>query len=103
MGGHLGVGLGGELDAGASHSARSAAKFSMIPLWITATVPSAERCGWALRSVGPPCVAQRVCPIPIVAAGSGLLGQHLLQVGQLAGLLGRAQLAVSDDGDPAES
>ena len=66
----LGVGLGGELDAGAPRSsARSAAKFSMIPLWITATEPSADRCGWALRSVGPPWVAQRVCPMPMVAGG----------------------------------
>ncbi len=54
----------------ASTSARSAAKFSMIPLWMTATVPSADTCGCALRSVGPPWVAHRVCPIPIVAGGS---------------------------------
>jgi hypothetical protein len=35
-------------------SARRAAKFSMMPLWTTATVPSAETCGWALVSVGAP-------------------------------------------------
>ena len=50
----------------ASSSARSLAKFSMMPLWITATRPSADRCGWALRSVGPPWVAQRVWPMPVV-------------------------------------
>ena len=71
----------------------------MIPLWMTATEPSADRCGWALRSVGPPWVAHRVCPMPIVAAGSGCVGEDLLQVGQLAGLLRRAQLPVGDDGD----
>lgn len=50
----------------ASSSARSFAKFSMMPLWITATRPSGETCGWALRSVGPPWVAQRVWPMPVV-------------------------------------
>ena len=50
----------------ASSSARSRAKFSMIPLWITATLPLVDRCGWALRSVGPPWVAHRVWPIPVV-------------------------------------
>jgi hypothetical protein len=37
----------------------------MIPLWITATLPVQSRCGWALRSVGRPWVAHRVCPIPV--------------------------------------
>ncbi len=48
-----------------SSSARSLAKFSMMPLWMTATRPSAAWCGWALRSVGPPWVAQRVWPMPV--------------------------------------
>ena len=34
----------------------------MIPLCTTATVP--EICGWALFSVGLPCVAQRVWAMP---------------------------------------
>ena len=42
----------------------------MMPLWMTATRPSAERCGWALRSVGPPWVAHLVCPIPVVPVAS---------------------------------
>ena len=46
----------------ASSSARSARKFSMMPLWTTATPPA--WCGWALRSVGWPWVAQRVWPMP---------------------------------------
>ena len=37
----------------------------MIPLWITATRPVQSRWGWALRSVGRPWVAHRVCPIPL--------------------------------------
>ncbi len=43
-----------------SNSVRSDGKFSMMPLWTTATLPAASRCGWALRSVGLPWVAQRV-------------------------------------------
>jgi hypothetical protein len=50
----------------ASSSARSGAKFSMIPLWMTATALAVSRCGWALRSVGAPWVAQRVCPMPVL-------------------------------------
>jgi hypothetical protein len=38
----------------ASNSPRSAAKFSMIPLWTTAIFPAASLCGCALRSVGLP-------------------------------------------------
>ena len=48
----------------ASNSARSAAKFSMIPLCTTAILTAASLCGCALRSVGRPCVAQRVWPTP---------------------------------------
>ena len=57
----------------ASSSRRSAAKFSMIPLWTTAILTAASLCGWALRSVGRPWVAQRVWPTPecpLSAAGS---------------------------------
>ena len=54
-----------------SSSALSAAKFSMIPLWMTAIRSSQSVCGWALRSVGAPWVAHRVCPIPAVAGGGG--------------------------------
>ena len=46
-------------------------KFSMMPLWMRASLPSAPpRCGWAFWSVGPPCVAHRVWPMPVVAPGS---------------------------------
>ena len=50
----------------ASSSARSSAKFSMIPLCTTAMRPLASVCGCALRSFGAPCVAHRVCPMPVV-------------------------------------
>ena len=52
-----------------SRRARSCWKFSMMPLWITATVPEQSRCGWALRCVGAPCVAHRVWPIATVPGG----------------------------------
>ncbi len=52
-----------------SRRARSAWKFSMMPLWITATRPAQSRCGWALRSVGAPWVAQRVWPMPTAPPG----------------------------------
>ena len=41
----------------------SSRKFSMMPLWTTASRSVA--CGWALVSFGLPWVAHRVCPIPI--------------------------------------
>ncbi len=48
--------------------ARSSEALSMMPLWTTATLPSASRCGWAFSSVGAPWVAQRVCAMPVVPA-----------------------------------
>ena len=53
----------------ATSSARRAAWFSMIPLWMTARRPVQSRWGWALSTVGCPWVAQRVCPIPAEATG----------------------------------
>ena len=44
-------------------SARSSSWFSMMPLW-TIAMPSLEMCGWALRSLGTPWVAQRVWAMP---------------------------------------
>ena len=56
----------------ASSSFFSAWKFSMMPLWISASRSSSPpRCGWALPSVGPPWVAHRVCPMPVREAASG--------------------------------
>jgi len=47
-------------------SAFNGAKFSMIPLCATLARPAV--CGWALDAEGAPWVAQRVWPIPTVAA-----------------------------------
>ena len=62
-----------ELNAApsATSAALSWAKFSMIPLWISATRPDGSVCGWELASLGSPCVAQRVWPRPEVP-GSGV-------------------------------
>ena len=49
---------------------RRARWFSMMPLWATAIFPDASKCGWVLASVTPPCVAQRVWPMPQVPAMS---------------------------------
>ena len=43
-------------------SSFSSRKFSMMPLWTSAS--RCVACGWALVSVGLPCVAQRVWPMP---------------------------------------
>ena len=53
----------------------------MMPLCTTATFSVA--CGCALTSFGRPCVAQRVCPIPLVPA-SGSTVEALFQILQLA-------------------
>ena len=75
----------------------------MIPLWITATVPSAERCGWALRSVGPPCVAHRVWPMPMVAAGSGRSASTFSRFASLPAFLAELSFPSATTAIPAES
>ena len=64
----------------ASSSARSSAWFSMMPLCTTLT--RSVLCGWALRSVGAPCVAQRVWPMPMVPA-SGACSSALARLTSL--------------------
>ena len=39
----------------------------MMPLCTTAISPP-EKCGWALLVLGAPCVAQRVCEMPVLPA-----------------------------------
>jgi hypothetical protein len=53
----------------AASSARRASWFSTMPLWITATRSLLSTSGCALRSEGWPCVAQRVCPMPVLPKG----------------------------------
>ena len=47
-----------------SSAARSASAFSMMPLCTRARRSPQSACGCALRVVGGPCVAQRVCAMP---------------------------------------
>jgi hypothetical protein len=65
-----------------------------------------SQCGWALASVTRPCVAQRVCPIPIVAgdgryaAGAGLLLDSVLEELEVADRPHRVDLAVGQQREP---
>src|SRR2546425_38064 len=51
-------------------AARSGPAFSMMPLWMSASVPPQSVCGCALTVLGAPCVAQRVWAMPAWPAGS---------------------------------
>ena len=55
-------------------------------------------CGWAFASVGLPCVAQRVWPMP-VSPSSGRRFQPRLEIAQLAFGAAAAKLAMLDGGD----
>ena len=97
MGDDFGVGLGRERRALRSRiSSRSSRKFSMMPLWTIATRSVA--CGCALTSFGPPWVAQRVWPMPMVPA-SGSLDEALFEVPQLAFGAPAREVAVFQRGD----
>ena len=72
----------------------------MMPLWIRASLPSSPpRCGWAFWSVGPPCVAQRVWPMPVVAPGRWSRVERVLEVDELAGALLARDAVGGDQGD----
>ena len=85
----------------ASSPARSAAKFSMMPLWTTAMRPVWSRCGCALRSLGAPCVAQRVCPMPVWATGSGWASSSASRLTSLPAFLADSDRALVDESDAA--
>ena len=87
----------------ASSSWRSAAKFSMIPLWTTAILPAASRCGWALRSVGLPWVAHRVWPIPVVEGSIGSAASSDRRFSSLPAFLRMAMAPPATTATPAES
>lgn len=55
-----------KVSPAASSSSFSCAKFSMMPLCTRANFP--HTCGCAFTSVGAPCVAHLVCPIPVSPA-----------------------------------
>ncbi len=68
----------------------------MMPLWTTETL--AVMCGCALRSVGRPCVAQRVWPMPVRPA-SGSVIRRLSRLRELALGAAALEVAVLDGGD----
>ena len=81
----------------------SSAKFSMIPLWMTATRPPLETCGWALMSVGPPWVAHRVCPIPVVEGSIGSAASSDRRFSSLPAFLRTSSAPLATTATPAES
>ena len=91
----------------ASIRARSSAKFSMIPLCTSATRRPKPRCGCALTSLGAPWVAQRVCPMPVVDAGSGASAIAFSRLASLPAFLATAMaqpvVASTTSAIPAES
>ena len=84
-------------------SARSWAKFSMMPLWMTATEPVQSTCGWALRSLGAPWVAHRVCPMPVVAGPSGFSASAASRLASLPARFSVTSLPSLISATPAES
>ena len=104
--GDLGVGLAGEGRSPASSSScLSSAKFSMMPLWMRASLPSSPRCGCALRvgraAVGRPAgVADAGVPVG-ERRSAEVVDEHL----QLARALARARAcrSSSSTATPAES
>ena len=71
----------------------------MMPLCTSATRPSGPRCGCALTSLGAPWVAQRVCPMPVVDAGSGCSASAFSRLASLPARLSEADRAVGDQRD----
>ncbi len=70
----------------------------MTPLWTTAIEPSVEVCGWALRSLAGPCVAQRVWLMPW-QPGAGRSLRKLREVGDAAGAFAQVQVGSGERGD----
>ena len=87
----------------ASMPTRSSAKFSMMPLCTSATRRCAPLCGWAFTSLGAPCVAHRVCPMPTVAGGSGWSAIAFSRFASLPARLSDAIVPVATRAIPAES
>src|SRR6478672_9466375 len=81
-------------------SSRSGLKFSMIPLCTSATDPT--MCGWALPTVGAPCVAQRVCAMPVVPC-SGCAASSRARLSSLPSARRRTSSPPSIVQMPAES
>ena len=83
-----------------SSSARSSTWFSMMPLCTIET--SAVPCGCALPSVGAPCVAQRVWPMPVVPP-SGRRSSTVPRWASLPSARRRSMCPLTRVATPAES
>ena len=69
----------------------------MMPLCTTAILPVQSVCGCAFSSLGRPCVAQRVCPMPTFPA-TGTLSTRVSQVDELADSTHDRELIVLENG-----
>ena len=74
----------------------------MMPLWTTTIRPLQSRCGCAFSSVGRPCVAQRVCPMPN-APSSGCLASTSSRFESLPALRRICSSPFCTTATPAES
>ena len=79
----------------ATSPALRTAKFSTMPLWITASLPAT--CGCAFTSVGPPWVAQRVWPMAAVDSGSGRRSSSSTRFASLPAFFAVASVPVGAD------
>ena len=74
----------------------------MMPLCTTTMRPVQSRCGWAFSSVGRPCVAQRVWPMPY-SPSSGLVAMTSSSRASLPALRRSSMLPSRTTATPAES
>ena len=100
VGGDLGVGLGRELDAVGQQLGLERVEVlddAVVDQRELAVLAAAVRVG--VGSVGPPWVAQRVCPMPVARRRQRLGVELRDEVGQLAGLLAGRDAAAVDQRD----
>ena len=97
----LGVGLGRQVTPAAVSSLRSSAKFSMMPLWMTATWPLLTDMRMSVAIGGSAMVAHRVWPIPVVESGHRDPSRAASRGWPVAGLLA-ADDELAPDGDPPD-
>ena len=71
----------------------------MMPLWTTTIWPVQSRCGCAFSSVGRPCVAQRVWPMPYSPVERVAARSTASRFDELAGAAAELDPPVAHDGD----
>ena len=87
----------------ATSSSASSTWFSMIPLWTRASPAEQSTWGWALPSVGPPWVAQRVWPIPAVEPAGAASARLVRSSSDRVPLAARARHSPSEGAGPTRA